>query len=331
MPLRPPGDPAHRLPPPRRAASASCSGRGPFGRARGSRRRRRRDAARGDRRVARATRARRGTDLALRLDPCRPGRGPHHRPSRCDRGGQARRVGPGLGHPLRRPRRHCRHPVRVHVRSRDADAAPHRVRCGARRPLLADRPSRLLARPRHPGLDGGPGDAQLRDDRDRGARAPGLPDRSVRHRHRRVRRRVPVGRHRRRRPRLRARHGHAGAGRFLEPATPRRRSPRHHGASRGRHRRRRGVASLRPRRGDRLSGQPRRARGPVGDRLAPTSRVRHSHPPRRTTPARRASAASADQASVRPSSPRSPRPWRGSCRDGGRRAGPRSHHPTRWA
>ena len=52
---------------------------------------------------------------------------------------------------------------RFALRARDADAPADRIRSGARGTVLPDRPARLLARPRGPGLDGHPGDAQLRD------------------------------------------------------------------------------------------------------------------------------------------------------------------------
>ena len=57
--------------------------------------------------------------------------------------------------------------------------------------------------------------AVLRDDRDRQARARGVPRRGVRDRARRLRRRVPLGRHRRLRPRPRARHRHPRARRAV--------------------------------------------------------------------------------------------------------------------
>ena len=66
--------------------------------------------------------------------------------------------GPGLGpdqhHPLRRPRRHRRHHVRLADRARPPDAPAHRVGSRARRPVPADRAARLLARARHARLDG---------------------------------------------------------------------------------------------------------------------------------------------------------------------------------
>ena len=61
---------------------------------------------------------------------------------------------PGLDDPLRRPRRHRRHRVRLAVGARPADAPADRVRRAARRPLPAGGAARLLARPRDPGLDG---------------------------------------------------------------------------------------------------------------------------------------------------------------------------------
>ncbi len=84
------------------------------------------------------------------------------------------RLGGGLGDPLRRPRRHRRHPVRLPLRPRHPHAPAHRVGGGARRPVPPDRPARLLARARDPGLDGRPGHAQLRDDRG-GRRAGSTP------------------------------------------------------------------------------------------------------------------------------------------------------------
>ena len=59
-----------------------------------------------------------------------PGRRPHHCVAGCDRGGPPRGMGPGVGDPLRRPRRHGQHPVRVLDRPRDADAPADRVRRG---------------------------------------------------------------------------------------------------------------------------------------------------------------------------------------------------------
>ncbi len=86
-------------------------------------------------------------------------------------GGPAPRLRQGVDDPLRRPRRHRRHRVRLALRPRPADAAADRVRGAARRPVPPDGAARLLARPRDAGLDGRAGHALLRDDRDRQARA----------------------------------------------------------------------------------------------------------------------------------------------------------------
>ena len=127
----------------------------------------------------------------------------------------APRLRQGLDDPLRRPRRHRRHRVRLALRPRPADAPADRVRRAARRPVPADGPARLLAGPRDDELDGRAGHALLRDDRDRQARARRVPRRGVRDRDGRVRRGLPLRRHRRLRPRPRARHRHARARRAL--------------------------------------------------------------------------------------------------------------------
>ena len=99
------------------------------------------------------------------------------------------------------------------------------------------------------------------------------------------------------------------------------------------HRRRRGVAPLRPRRGHRLPGQPRRPRGAVGHRLAPARRLGRRPRAGAEDPLLegRGHPALSEPRRVRPWSPRSPRPWRGWCRDGGTPTGPRSRPPTSWA
>ena len=79
-------------------------------------------------------------------------------------------------------------------------------------------------------------------------------DRGVRDRHRRLRRRVPVRRRGRGRPRHGAGHRHARAGRADRPAAARRGPPDRDGDAAGRDRRGRGLAALRPRRGDRVPG-----------------------------------------------------------------------------
>ena len=78
---------------------------------------------------------------------------------------------PGLDDPLRRPRRHRRHLLRLAVGARPADAAADRVGRAARRPVPPDRAARLLAAAGDAGLDGRRADAVLRDDRDRPPRA----------------------------------------------------------------------------------------------------------------------------------------------------------------
>ena len=134
-------------------------------------------------------------------DPAGARRRPHDHLAGRDRGRARGRLGPGLGDPLRRARRHRGGAVRVADRARAADAAADRVRCHPRRPVPADRAARLLARAADPGLDGRAADALVRDGRDRPPRAGQLPRRGVRDRGRRVRRGVPLGRHRRRRSR----------------------------------------------------------------------------------------------------------------------------------
>ncbi len=131
-----------------------------------------------------------------------------------DRGRQGRGpVGPGVGHPLRRARRHRRHRVRLADRTRTADASAHRVRRSTGGSVPADRPAWLLAAAGRPRVDGAAADAQLRDDRDRQPGARRVPDRGLRDRPRRVRRGLPVGRHRRVRPGSCARHRDPGTGR----------------------------------------------------------------------------------------------------------------------
>ena len=134
------------------------------------RRRRRDDAAGRDREVAAAAGETRCTRWPGGRHPGHPGRRPHGHAPRRHRGGPARRLGPGVADPLRRARRHRRHPVRVAVRARHADAAADRVRRGARGPVPADRAARVLARAAHAGLDGRAADALVRDERDRDAR-----------------------------------------------------------------------------------------------------------------------------------------------------------------
>ena len=80
-------------------------------------------------------------------DPPRARRRPLDRAAGRDRGGPPPRVRTGLDDPLRRPRRHRRHRVRLALRPRPADAAADRVRRAARRPVPADGAARLLARP----------------------------------------------------------------------------------------------------------------------------------------------------------------------------------------
>ena len=111
--------------------------------------------------------------------------------------GRAFRLRPDLGDPFRRARRHRRHPVRLAVRARAADAPGDRVRGGPRRSVPADRAARLLARAAGAAVDGRAGHALLRDGRDRPARAGRGADRGDGDRGRRHRRGVPVGGHRR--------------------------------------------------------------------------------------------------------------------------------------
>ena len=68
--------------------------------------------------------------------------------AKCDRRGS------GLDDPLRCPRRHRRHRVRLALGSRAAHAPADRVRCRTRRSVLASRASRLLATSGNPGVDG---------------------------------------------------------------------------------------------------------------------------------------------------------------------------------
>ena len=79
----------------------------------------------------------------------RAGWRPHGHPPRRDWRRPARWLGTASSGPLRRPRRHCRHPVRVAVRARDANAAPHRVGGGEGQPFPPDRPARVLAQAGH--------------------------------------------------------------------------------------------------------------------------------------------------------------------------------------
>ena len=65
--------------------------------------------------------------------------------SRCHWRGSPRRLGTTGAGPLRRPCRYRQHTIRVALRSRHTHAPPHRVRSGARRTVLPDRPARLLA------------------------------------------------------------------------------------------------------------------------------------------------------------------------------------------
>ena len=152
-----------------------------------------------------ATRGRRGGRRPQRCHPRRAWRRPHHRLSRRHRLCPPRRLGSGVDDPLRRPRRHGQRAVRPPPRARHPDAPAHRVRRRPRRPFPPGRAARLLARTRDAGLDGRPGDAQLRDDRGRHPGSRRLSDRGLRHRPRRLRRRLPVGRRRRGRPRFGAR------------------------------------------------------------------------------------------------------------------------------
>ena len=96
---------------------------------------------------------------------------------------------------------------------------------------------------------------------------------------RRLRRGVPVGRHRRLRPRPRPGHGYAGAGRPVRAPAARLGTPDLPRAAGRRHRRRRGVAALRPRRDHRclanrvvleaLSGMAARRHGLSHDPAGP--------------------------------------------------------------
>jgi permease for cytosine/purines len=123
------------------------------------------------------------------------------------------------------------------------------------------------------GLDGRAGHALVRDDRDRRARARGVPDRGVRHRHGRLRRRVPLRRHRCLRPGPRSRDRHAGAGRPDRPAATRLGPPHRPRAPRARHGRGGGVPAPRPCRDRLLPGQPGGAGGAVRHRAPPPGRV----------------------------------------------------------
>ncbi len=111
-------------------------------------------------------------------------------------------------------------------------------------------------------------DAVLRDDRDRQARARGLPRRGLRDRAGRVRRGLPLRRHRRVRPGPRTRHRHPRAGRAQLAPAARRRTPDLPRAAGGRHRRRRGVTALRPCRDHGVPREPGVPRGALGSRCA---------------------------------------------------------------
>ena len=102
-----------------------------------------------------------------RRDPGRARRRPHRHLAQRDRRRARAGLGPGQPDPLRRARRHREDRVRLADRARPADAAADRVRCGARRPLPAGRPARLLAPAGDAGLDGRAAHALVRDDRDR--------------------------------------------------------------------------------------------------------------------------------------------------------------------
>ncbi len=153
-PVRPVGHPRHRLPGPRRLPAVAGPRRGRPAGPQGGRRRRRADAGRRDRAGPGAAGAGGPHRGRGRGDPGGAGRRPHHRPARRDRGGPPARHGAGVGGPLRRPRRHRRHPVRLPARPRHPDAAADRVGRGPRRPVPPARPARLLAAPRRARLDG---------------------------------------------------------------------------------------------------------------------------------------------------------------------------------
>ena len=94
------------------------------------------------------------------------------------------------------------------------------------------------------------------------------------HRAGRLRRRLPVRRRRRGGSRSGPGNRDAGAWRPVEQAAAGRGPPDRDGASGGRDRCRRGRAAVRPRGGNRLPGQPGRARGAVWHRLAAPERRR---------------------------------------------------------
>ena len=181
--LRPDGDPPGLLPARRRFAAAH----GPAGRRaagpRGRRRRRRRDVLR-RRRGARSARLEEASTRSASAGAMPVVLGGDHTIALPDATGcrAPSRLRQGVDDPLRRARRHRRHHVRLAVGARPADAPAHRVRRAARRPVPADRAARLLARAGDADLDGRPGHAVLRDDRDRRARPRRLPHRGVRDR-----------------------------------------------------------------------------------------------------------------------------------------------------
>ena len=151
--------------------------------------------------------------------PVDPRRRPHrHLPRRHRR--RAAGLGPGLDDPLRRARRHRRHPVRLAVRATASRCAGSSspARCAA----TGSCRSGCAATGREPETLDWMAEQRmrsLRDDRDRAPRPRRLPHRGVRHRHRRLRRRLPLRRHRRLRPGPRARHRHPGAGRPVARAS----------------------------------------------------------------------------------------------------------------
>ena len=86
--------------------------------------------------------------------PVDPGRGPHHRPARRDRGGP--RLGWGEVSVIHFDAHADTGDTQFGslLRPRHADAPSHRVGRGPRRPVPPDRARGLLARARDPGLDG---------------------------------------------------------------------------------------------------------------------------------------------------------------------------------
>ena len=106
-------------------------------------------------------------------------------------------------------------------------------------------------------------------------------------RDRRMRRGVPVGGRGRGRPGHGAGHRHAGTGRAHRPAAARRGAADRDVAAAGRDRRGGGLAAVRPRRGDRVPGQPGGARGAVRHRLAAPGAGRRAGPPAGLTAPRR--------------------------------------------